>query len=90
MKSTRTCGGTGPKNKHSCGVIITTGYMNYTHLSYGLLPHICAALFTSQVKWRETIHLKTVIYHAIQGSSCHRYAGRIVGSTKVIIGIRIA
>jgi len=61
----------------------------YTHLSYGLLPHMWAALLTSQVQLRDNTHRNIVQYHANQRSSSHKYTGNIVGIMNVRSGIRI-
>lgn len=69
--------------------MVTSASAKYTHLSYGLLPHIWAALLTSQVQLRDSTHRNKVKYHATQRSSSHKYTGSNVGIMNVRSGIRI-
>lgn len=40
-----------------------------THLSYGFMPYMCAAEFTSQVKFNDSVYLMRLAYHAYMGFS---------------------
>lgn len=54
-----------------------------TYLSYGLVPHICAALFTSHVKFKLKTYRKTHCEENDQkNDSFQKYIGITVGKKK--------